>query len=613
MFIADLVTGVAAGIGIDLSPDAKTAYFVEWSLGELTKLETATGRVETVRTGLQFPQDVEVDWARGDIFVSERTGQVRWFRGAERIGSFAVAGAPHQLALVDEGGVRALYVVCYDGGTLNRIEVDTGNVTTLTTGLGHPVGLAVDIDQRLAWISEQDTGTISMFDLPSGQRTGVLATGLDSPFFLALTADRTALYCVQRAPANVVGIPLDGVTTRTVALTGLDWQPSAVAVSPVDDRIFICTDRKVQVASKSPIVVPPPPKPPVIIESITFRYDGSIALPVSHDLNGAPVSTPEWDLGGTRHPVAYVGGVRPTIEVVLRRNNPTGNDIVIGATGNLGGINRRTFTPTFDASGRMKQRFEFLWPLATAVGFHDLTLDWYSRDAGVSAPAPTGSTKNRLYAVLARATKPWNVVLWAEALAIACRWAHGAWTLDDAAARVTEGYYRSGAVEYDVVMGGSHYAIGGHFEIGEMVERLNGGVGKGERVNCTDSATTVSTFANLLGADLWQSTMGDGFELNQIIAIGGTAFPFPNWGGFRYHEVAWKGACDVADAIFDGCLQVDGDADPTAAPHTPLLPVNAVFGDCSALDYRSRLSPPGAAGCVKCVPQPSNRQRRALI
>jgi len=74
MQINNVVLGLAAGVGVDLSPDGKIAYYVEWSIGELCKVEVATGKVTTVMTGLHYPEDVEVDWQTKDIFVSERTG-----------------------------------------------------------------------------------------------------------------------------------------------------------------------------------------------------------------------------------------------------------------------------------------------------------------------------------------------------------------------------------------------------------------------------------------------------------------------------------------------------------------------------------------------------------
>jgi hypothetical protein len=106
-----------------------------------------------------------------------------------------------------------------------------------------------------------------------------------------------------------------------------------------------------------------------------------------------------------------------------------------------------------------------------------------------------------------------------------------------------------------------------------------------------------------------------GFDLNPIRAIGHTVW-YPgcqNWSGtgFSYHEVAWKGACTANEEVCDACLQVDGDADPTAAPHAPLLPTNIRFGNPGDGQYRDRLATP--AGRPNCVPMPGTRQRRPII
>src|SRR5262245_39572116 len=127
MQINDVVLGLVAGVGIDLSPDGKMAYYVEWSLGELSKVDVQTGRVTTVRTGLTFPQDVEVDWVSGEIYVSERTGAVlQIWPGEKRPKTIAnPGGAPHQLALMKKGTTRHLFTVCYDSGRLLRIDLAT--------------------------------------------------------------------------------------------------------------------------------------------------------------------------------------------------------------------------------------------------------------------------------------------------------------------------------------------------------------------------------------------------------------------------------------------------------------------------------------------------------
>ena len=74
------------------------------------------------------------------------------------------------------------------------------------------------------------------------------------------------------------------------------------------------------------------------------------------------------------------------------------------------------------------------------------------------------------------------------------------------------------------------------------------------------------------------------FGLNPMLGIGSSTWEpcchgEPGWGdSFSYHEVAWTGACTVTEHVYDGCLQVDGDADPTVAPHAALLPVDIRFG-----------------------------------
>lgn len=227
-------------------------------------------------------------------------------------------------------------------------------------------------------------------------------------------------------------------------------------------------------------------------------------------------------------------------------------------------------------------------------------------------------TRHRVYIILRAPTAPWvqtagsTSLPWTDALEIACKWADGARTRDAAAGFITEKFNACGVVAYDTVMGATKYGLG-TYNLTEMIERLNGGVGLGGIVNCTDCANTVSTFSNLIGCSLWQSRMGYGFDLNEVMSIGYTTWAKPFDGSFWYHEVAWKGACNEHTNVFDACLHVDGDTDPTSAPHEPLLPENMLFGDCTTMNYRLRLCPPTPDGCVQCVPQPgTTRQRRPI-
>lgn len=302
--------------------------------------------------------------------------------------------------------------------------------------------------------------------------------------------------------------------------------------------------------------------------------------------------------------------------------------LIRAATGNvLGEVKARqvTFGGANGVSGFHTFELQNVRLWNVGVGARTTTWTWQYR-AGGGAWTDFATTSHRIYSVLKVPTAPWsqqpyvnlNTSLpWTEVLDKACTWAGLAGDLDAAAAAVTRRVYNLGpsVITYDCGGGGgTHYAVGG-FNCTAFLERLHGGPGLGEFVNCTDCATIVSTFANALGCNLWQSRMESSFELNPMLGIGSAVWEpcCASWGWsgkFSYHEVAWKGACDVNDAVYDACLKVDGDNDPTAPPHTALLPVNLRFGNPGDGDYRDRLATP--VGRPKCNPNPLTRKRRTV-
>ena len=84
--------------------------------------------------------------------------------------------------------------------------------------------------------------------------------------------------------------------------------------------------------------------------------------------------------------------------------------------------------------------------------------------------------------------------------------------------------------------------------------------------------------------------------MNPILAIGSRRWATPcevPGAGFIYHEVAWKGACTEDEEVFDACLAVDADIDPTASPHSPVVPANMLFGRAGDGVRRSTRCPAG--------------------
>ena len=295
----------------------------------------------------------------------------------------------------------------------------------------------------------------------------------------------------------------------------------------------------------------------------------------------------------------------------------------------LGEVKAREVTFTAGQTGPVSFELKHTKLAHARVGPHTTEWRWQYKLKRKGPWIDLELTQHRIFVLLDLPTAPWqqtpyqpsNTQLpWIDVLKYACSWAVGAKTQVEAASGVTRGVYQLGPaiVTYDCPGGGSSHYSWGAFDCTAFIERLQGGFGNGVYVNCSDCATFVSTFANILGCDLWQSRMSgaSAFGLNPMLGIGSSTWEpcchgEPGWSdAFGYHEVAWTGACTVTERVYDGCLQVDGDADPTVAPHTALLPVDIVFGNPGDLLYRDRLATP--AGRPNCNPQPASRQRRAV-
>lgn len=262
--------------------------------------------------------------------------------------------------------------------------------------------------------------------------------------------------------------------------------------------------------------------------------------------------------------------------------------------------------------------------LGTGVGISTTTWNWQYRVPPDGEWLDLVTTTHRIYTLLELPKSPWqqtpyqqiNIQLpWTDVMDYACNWASGKTTLDEAACGVTKNIFNLGPaiITYDCPGGGASHYTSPDFDCSAFLDRLHGGTGNGYYVNCTDCATFVTSFANILGCDLWESRMGYYFDLNPILGIGSSVWqPACGWSGFSYHEVSWKGACTSNDGVFDACLKVDGGVDPTSPPHTPEQPCNMRFGETGDGQYRDRLAAPPDSNRDNCAPQPATRIRRAI-
>ena len=179
---------------------------------------------------------------------------------------------------------------------------------------------------------------------------------------------------------------------------------------------------------------------------------------------------------------------------------------------------------------------------------------------------------------------------WAEALQHACDWADGARTTGEVRQRITTsihylGFRRECPLFY---YNDSQYAPSDRINLGLLLARLDGRPGMGPCADCSDCSAMVSVFSSLLGAPLQQAKISGPFNMNPVQGIGQLRWGSPLDSGrrfFKHHKVAvdpeeLKSAPSRAVRIYDACLKLDADSDPTDASHVdPVIPAGLNYGE----------------------------------
>ncbi len=409
----------------------------------------------------------------------------------------------------------------------------------------------------------------------------------------------------------------------------------------------------------------------VALQAIQFCWNpldaSSSALKIRRNAN-TPVQVPEWQRGvhHTTDSSVALYAVKPTLgktvlirakfiiipdaseevgELQIRAIQPP---IRWGAAGNpfinpfvqiavstqvnvLGEVKAKTVTT--NAIGETEWEFFELVHHRLAlrgVGIQEVEWHWQYRTAPTEPWIHFQTTNHKIYTVLDVPTAPWvqtpheDIHLpWTDVLDYACFWGAGARHVDEAATFITRSVYHLGPerLEYNCsnFLPGFVILIGfegdSYFDCTLFLAHLRTGL-INRYVICSDCASIVSTFANILGCDLWQSRMyipgSFFFRVNPILVIGKYQWQFPCGSpGFSFHEVAWKDDCTEDDEVFDACLTLDSDLSPSSFPFWPFIATNIPYGRPGSGFYRDRLVfPPDIR---LCRAQPGERQRRKLI
>lgn len=339
--------------------------------------------------------------------------------------------------------------------------------------------------------------------------------------------------------------------------------------------------------------------PRVKIETVAFRGHDPTALPIQ--AGGTPVTCIEFVRTSRRLPAAFVAPAADghvTIRVSLVSPDLAGQTVDVcasrldGAGHALQDVECRPVT--FDAAGESGGIDFSAVMLRVGVDVDHVRWQWRFKHGGVFKLANV--TAHQVAIVLATPQTPWTTAtptcettwpLW-EVLQHACTVARGADTLPEAAVRIAKAVFG--------VWGGHYYKWHPFTEtfasdIGDPLAfdcvRFLGLIGTQppaapERVDCSDVATILSTFASILGCQIQQ------LALKELLCDKVKLTGHDEWldeTDFPLHEVAVSVPMSPDPEVWDGCLLVSGDQTiEPGDPQIPLLPAGL-----GATEYLERL------------------------
>ncbi len=301
------------------------------------------------------------------------------------------------------------------------------------------------------------------------------------------------------------------------------------------------------------------------------------------------------DAPAASQPVAYSAASRPLLSLTPGESDLFDGSGLAGANVRLRVVGWTVISglPIADGVSVVIQKDT---AVADSLGVYDDTLALTFTSEG--ADIGTQRLPLRTYALLGPTTFDHDDEKyhpWVDAIDPLLRDIAGTAPEHDAVVNATRDWiYDAANLSYDTEYGASAYTNYGrenwtaaHFNMNAFLARKYGSV-----INCTDCASILLTYSNMLGADLHYAIVLENFDLNQILAIGGDQFSNCPFGGdtcgFSYHAITTDD--DDATSIWDATLSLDGDDDPGSLPGRELS-VHAIPGG----EYLERLVKSGRA------------------
>lgn len=211
---------------------------------EIAQVNTVTNTVATYLNTIAPPDSLIFDPSGDAIYSTVTTGQVIKYDPNTMVSTPLANGLTNAADMVLEPGGTSMLVSDYGGGNIDRINLNTNTVTTLSTGLGNPEGLAYDGSMLFANIGYRYGGVTGKEVAQINPVTGaIIATspGLNSLDGLTYDPYSGLLYASSLFGNLVYSIDPNNLNNVQIATgTGIVPGPDGITTDGIGD-IFIAS------------------------------------------------------------------------------------------------------------------------------------------------------------------------------------------------------------------------------------------------------------------------------------------------------------------------------------------------------------------------------------
>ena len=182
--IVTLVTGTLCPLGVALDVAGGKIYWTDCSAIRRANLADGSG-VEDVVIGLSAPRGLALELASGKMYWTDPgTGKIQRANldGSSQQDLVTGLTFPQGIALDVDGGK----MYWPDSATIRRANLDGSSLETLLPNAGNPIGIALDQRSGKMYWTENQTNKIQRANLDGTGVEDLVATGLDTPWGIAL-------------------------------------------------------------------------------------------------------------------------------------------------------------------------------------------------------------------------------------------------------------------------------------------------------------------------------------------------------------------------------------------------------------------------------------------